>query len=189
MKIPVFLGVGAGLAFLGVSPLAAQESTQEARNAANNEVIFKNYPPRALAAREQGTVQFKVKLDREGHPTECFVTGSSGYAGLDNETCSLILLHAKFKPMRNDDGQHITPTLAGAVNWKIPGAAPIVKMGAQVAQVDDLDKMICKRELETGSLTRSKRTCMTKREWRASSDEMKQPWQDMQGIQGSTHGN
>lgn len=180
-----------GAAVIAASPALAlaQSDQNEARNAANNEVIFKNYPPRALAAREQGTVYFKVKIDRDGHPTECFVTHSSGYSGLDGETCNLILMHAQFKPMRNEDGERVAPYLEGAVNWKIPGGPALPGAVEKIAETNDLDKMICKRELETGSMVRYKRTCMTKREWRAASDEMKQPWAEMQGTLGSTHGN
>ena len=42
------------------------------------QVMFQNYPPRALAAGEQGTVFFVVKLDDKAHPTSCEVTHSSG---------------------------------------------------------------------------------------------------------------
>lgn len=187
-KLSVLLIGGAMLAS-GPMPATAQSEQNEARNAANNEVIFKNYPRRALAAGEQGTVYFKVKIDRDGHPTECFVTHSSGHSALDGETCSLILMHAQFQPMRNAEGERATPYLEGAVNWKLPGGQALSGAARQVAETNDLDKMICKRELETGSMVRYKRTCMTKREWRAASDDMKQPWAEMQGILGSTHGN
>lgn len=180
----VFVGVAASLAL--AQPATATDN--EARNAANNEVVFKNYPARALAAREQGSVIFRVKLDRDGHPTECVVTGSSGHPLLDNETCNLILLHAEFKRMKDKDGRFVSPTLEGAVNWKLPGGPATSGKVFAASESSDLDKMICKRELETGSLTRYRRTCMTKREWRAASDEMKAPYDEVQGRYGSTHG-
>ena len=43
-----------------------------------SEVVFKNYPPRALANREQGAVYFVVALDKDAHPTSCQVTHGSG---------------------------------------------------------------------------------------------------------------
>lgn len=47
-----------------------------------------------------------------------------------------------------------------------PGAGP-------AAPYDELDKMVCRRHAETGSLIRSKRECHTKRQW-AYLDEQNQ---------------
>src|SRR4051794_2215227 len=79
------------------NPVFAQASDAPAsRNAANMDVLRKFYPPRALAAHEQGSVGFSVTIGKDGHPTECNVTKSSGYPLLDQETCQLITLHAEF---------------------------------------------------------------------------------------------
>nr|WP_294850909.1 energy transducer TonB [uncultured Sphingomonas sp.] len=172
-------------AFGGASAFA-QVEFQSARNAANNEVIFKHYPQRALAAREEGSVLFKVKLDDGGHATECFVTGSSGHKLLDDETCDLILRYAKFNAMQDQNGAKIAPYLEGAVNWKLPTTVALTGTAIPVAEANDLDKRICKRQLEPGSLTRYKRICMTKREWRTDSDDMKAEYERLQGTLGST---
>ena len=39
------------------------------------------------------------------------------------------------------------------------------------APVDPLDKIRCQREIETGSLVKSKRVCHTRREWQRISDD------------------
>jgi hypothetical protein len=36
---------------------------------------------------------------------------------------------------------------------------------AKAATASDPDKVICKRQFETGSLVKSTKTCMTRREW------------------------
>jgi len=70
------------------NPALAQPSDPAFRNATNHDVLLKLYPPRALAAREQGAVGFAVTLDKDGHPTECRVTSSSGFPLLDQEPAS-----------------------------------------------------------------------------------------------------
>jgi hypothetical protein len=62
-----------------------------ARDAANWNVLLSQYPARARAAGEQGSVGFNVALDREGYATSCVVTQRSGFKRLDEETCELIL--------------------------------------------------------------------------------------------------
>ncbi|MDO9487813.1 MAG: hypothetical protein Q7J32_05520 [Sphingomonadaceae bacterium] len=37
----------------------------------------------------------------------------------------------------------------------------------QTAAVDDKDKVVCRREVETGSIAKRKKICHTKREWEA----------------------
>ena len=83
-------------------------SDKEARNAVNGDVLLSEYPPRALAAGEQGLVGFKVTLDRDGYATGCEVTHSSGHKMLDQETCELILNRATFKGIKDGDGRKVS---------------------------------------------------------------------------------
>ena len=151
-----------------------------AREAANFDTLMKYYPPRALAAREQGLVGFTIRLDKAGQPTNCEVTHSSGHRLLDEETCALMLIHGVFKPVKDAAGNKTNQVSEGVVNWKIPGAdgAPIMAP-TQVTAATAPEKMICKRELKTGTLADYERTCMTKNEWRLMSDQMKAPWEEI----------
>ena len=90
----------------------------------NGEFIFRKYPPRALAAGEQGSVRFRAEADAEGNVMACKVTRGSGFARLDRETCDLIVNHAKFSPTRDDEGKTHRASHDGIVNWRIPGAMP-----------------------------------------------------------------
>src|SRR6478609_540329 len=95
MSVRLFV-LSAGL--LAASPAISQTSAQQAQNQTNWEIFQKLYPPRALKAREEGAVGFKVTIDKQGTVTDCQVTHSSGHALLDQETCTLITLHAESQP-------------------------------------------------------------------------------------------
>src|SRR5690349_20507432 len=89
-----------------------------------SEVVFENYPPRALRNGEQGSVYFTVTLDKDAHPTACQVTYGSGHPLLDQETCDLIVQHAVFNSVKDKNGHATKSTHEGVVNWRIPGMAP-----------------------------------------------------------------
>lgn len=155
----------------------------------NWETLVKLYPPRALAAREQGTVGFVVKLDSTGQPTECRVTQSSGFPLLDQETCQLITLHAVFKPAAGISGSQVS-THQGVVTWKLPPTAASGLAAIKPVKVAEApEKMICKKIAATGSNVRTERVCMTRTDWLRASDESRKEWEDMQGKKGMTSGN
>jgi TonB family protein len=172
-----------GLALLASAPALALQETpagKAAREAQNYDTLLKYYPARAMAAREQGLVGFKVRLDKAGQPTNCEVTHSSGHRLLDEETCQLILIHAVFKPVKDAAGNKTNQVSEGVVNWKIPGAGGAVP-AAPIAVVasNAPEKMICKRELRAGTLADFERTCMTRSEWKLFSEQMKEPWEEI----------
>ena len=153
----------------------------------NGEFIFRQYPPRAKAAGEQGTVKFRTEVDARGNVMSCKVIGSSGYRRLDDETCEMIIDHATFKPTFDSAGKAREAIHDGLVNWRLagPAAAPAV----QIAAAETPDKIICKRIRKTGSLVTHSRLCMTAREWEHKADQFQDDWGSLQGRYGSTHGN
>lgn len=160
------------------------------RDAANDAVILKNYPAASLAAGEQGSVFFLVSMAADGEPTGCEVTRSSGYPRLDEATCRLMLVQAKFaKKQQPGATRSQVMRHEGVVNWKIPGAAADAAKPIQVASViSPMDKKVCKKTTEIGTLARVTRTCLTRREWLTQSDESRQPWEEWQGRKGMTTG-
>lgn len=170
-------------------PAAAPSSLPAAaqvQRSNNWDVLLSLYPKRALEAKEQGTVAFSVSLDQEGSPTACHVTASSGHPLLDQETCNLVLMHALFKPVTDSNGNKVARTLSGEVNWRLPsGGKPIATPVAMAGG----EKMICKKTQKTGSLAGFERTCMSEREWEAARRDSTDPWSDLQGRKGSSHGN
>ena len=178
-----------GLALLASVAVQAETPAEKtAREAQNYDTLLQYYPKRALAAGEQGLVAFKVRIDKAGQPTNCEVTHSSGYRQLDDETCQLILIHGVFKPVQDSEGNKINQVAEGVVNWKVPGSTAKVVAPVKVTAQNAPEKMICKRELRQGTLAGYERTCMTQTEWRRLSDEMKQPYDEMQGRKGMTTG-
>ena len=177
--------------FLFYPALARGADTAASGNAANMDVLQKLYPPRALAAREQGSVGFTVKIDKTGHPTECNVTKSSGYPLLDQETCQLITLHAIFDPNPALSGSQQS-THAGVVDWRLPssGLAPTAAPAStQATLADSQEKLVCKRVPATGSNVGYERVCASKRSWDKARAEVQDSWDQLQGRKGSTSGN
>ena len=175
-------------AMVVAAPVYAQNAGSGAAQNQDQWAIFqKFYPPRAIAAHEEGAVGFKVTLDSKGDVTDCQVTHSSGHPLLDQETCNVVTLHAVFKP---DPG--LSPsqvhTTEGLIAWKLPGSSAALNSPQPVKQVSDLDKVVCKKSIRTGTLAAVERTCMTNREWARQSDDSREPWDEMQGRKGSTKG-
>lgn len=149
------------------SHATADNGVEQTRNGA---FIFRKYPPRALAAKEQGDVRFRAAYDRKGYVLSCEIVKSSGHRRLDEETCELIVKHARFKPALLSDGRHTDGTQDGIVEWRIPGeAAPVAPRMASSA--DKPDKLICKKVPRLGSMVIMSKQCLTKREWDKQGEE------------------
>lgn len=151
---------------------------------ANGEFIFSQYPPRALAAGEQGSVRFRAEVDAKGNVMSCKVTEGSGHERLDRETCDLIVDHASFKPTLDSEGIARDAIHEGFVNWRIPGASPATTKVAGKSP----DEVVCKRQQKTGSLVTHSRLCLTRREWSQYAQKNQDEFGEIQGKYGSTHG-
>jgi hypothetical protein len=55
--------------------------------------------------------------------------------------------------------------------------------------VDPLDKVVCHREIETGSLTRVRKECRTRREWSQLSDAVRRDAQELRDRSSSVPSN
>ena len=83
------------LAAMAAGSTAAMAADAPDRQAEAN-AAFTEYPKASLANNEQGTVHYRVKIDRRGVPRQCEVTQSSGYERLDLATCDLLMSRARF---------------------------------------------------------------------------------------------
>ncbi|HEX8240080.1 MAG TPA: energy transducer TonB [Allosphingosinicella sp.] len=173
------------------APALAGSSDKAARDAVNGEVLLSQYPPRALAAGEQGSVGFKVTLDRDGYASACEVTHSSGHKSLDQETCELILSRAAFKGIKDGGGRKVSSVHEGVVNWRLPGstAAPSPTWASAGLGKPKPEKKICRRRVKTGSLANYERLCATQADWDRMAQRTKEEWGAVQGAFGSTRGN
>ncbi len=174
------LMLAACLVLLSAPAIAAQDEA-EMRRSKNGDFLFKHYPARALALGEQGRVGFRVTLDNEGSVTSCDVTKSSGFGSLDSETCDLIVRYARFKAARDKSGRAFAATTEGFVNWQLPqGATPGVKLASSKIGLNP-EKIVCRKNVRTGSLVARERHCLTRREWSRAESQAKERLQDVQG--------
>lgn len=171
-----------GLVLVAAMSLTAPDVGQAVQSK-NGEFIFSQYPPRALAAGEQGSVQFRAEVDAKGNVLSCKVTSSSGYERLDRETCDLIVDHATFKPAVDEAGKARAAVHDAVVNWRIPGKEAVTKTASNARSPDQI---VCKRITKTGSLVSHSRLCMTRREWSQYAERNQDEWGSMQGRQGSS---
>ncbi len=175
--------IAVSLAILS-APVAAETPAEAGvQPSTNGEFLFKHYPKRALAAREQGRVGFRVTLDEEGSLTSCEVTQSSGHSSLDSETCELVVRYARFQRVRDEEGRFVRAAKDGFVNWKLPkdlAASGTVRKASGNAGPNP-DKIICRGGVRTGSLVATERRCMTRREWALSSGRAQQQLGELQG--------
>jgi transmembrane sensor len=170
------------------APVATAEASEDQalralREAKNWEVLHKLYPPRALAAREEGVVGFTVKIDGTGNPTSCKITRTSGHPLLDLETCQLIMVHATFKrPTGISRSQE--RSYEGVVNWRVPPTATVAAAPAPkaVAQASPPEELICKRIPQTGSNAAFQRKCMRRSEWQRVSRDNREPWDQQPNL-------
>jgi TonB family protein len=179
--LPSLLILASAISITGAAPDPAQSVQSK-----NGEFIFSKYPPRALAAGEQGAVRFRAEVDEKGNVLACKVTTGSGYQRLDSETCDLIVNHATFRPALDSEGKARAAVHDGFVNWRIPGAAPVAKVASIGGRSPD--EVVCKRITKTGSLVSHSRLCLTRREWVRYAEENQDRYGEIQGKFGNTHG-
>ena len=153
---------------LASSAAIAPAPGETAQQAANREFVVKNYPPGALKRGEQGKVTFRLTIEPDGSLGRCEVVESSGFAGLDNETCEIMVFNARLKPVLNEEGRAIRATQTGFIVWKLPGSETQVAAAATPATMPQPEPVICKRTRKTGSLVAMTKQCMTKNEWKLS---------------------
>jgi transmembrane sensor len=163
-----------------VSVASVSDVKKAARDAKNFNVLQKLYPARALAAGEEGSVGFIVRIDGGGNPTQCKITRTSGHPLLDLETCQLILVHATFKKP-NGVSLSQQKSYEGVVNWTLPANRPASPSPLATAPTPEKpavrsaanDELICRTARRIGSNVATERRCMTRGEWQRASDEVK----------------
>lgn len=83
-------------------------------------VTTNDYPANDLRAEHQGTTRYRLAIDARGAVSECTVTSSSGYPGLDRATCANVARRARFEPATDQTGARIAGSFSGSVTWQIP---------------------------------------------------------------------
>jgi protein TonB len=83
-------------------------------------VTTNDYPTYDLRLGHQGTTRYRLTIDTAGRVTNCAITTSSGWPGLDKAACDRVSARAKFEPATDQTGARIAGAFAGSVTWQIP---------------------------------------------------------------------
>ena len=81
-----------------------------------------DYPQAALAARQAGTVGFRLTVGSNGRVVKCAITRSSQVPILDASTCRVLRSRLRFAPATDASGKLVTGTLDGQYRWILPPA-------------------------------------------------------------------
>jgi TonB family protein len=85
-----------------------------------NWITNDDYPPEALRAAQSGTVGFRLDINATGAVTACTVVHSSMSQALDDKTCTLMMMRARFTPGRDEKGRAIATTWTTRMRWELP---------------------------------------------------------------------
>lgn len=79
-----------------------------------------DYPLLAMQEGREGVATFSATYDSFGAVTGCEITISSGHLDLDQATCDLVKLRARFKPGKDENGNAVGGVHVNKVRWELP---------------------------------------------------------------------
>jgi len=98
-------------------------------------------------------------------------------------------LYARVEPVRNSDGRAIRATQNGFIVWKLPPGAVKVASASGSKTMRKPSQLICRKDIETGSLIATTRQCLTKEQWARQQSQTKQNFEQLQGKDTIMQGN
>jgi len=98
---------------------SSRSSAPKPRNSPENWLIEADYPNSAYRQGRSGTAGFKLTIGLDGRVTDCKITASTGHPDLDEATCRLIPIRARFTPAVKN-GQPAVGTYVGKIPWHLP---------------------------------------------------------------------
>lgn len=81
-----------------------------------------DYPEQAIQSNEEGGVFVQILINPAGDVDTCTVIQSSGFADLDEQTCSIIRTRGKFSPAKDEDGSSVFSLVGVPVVWALDQA-------------------------------------------------------------------
>ena len=90
------------------------------RGKTGNWVTTNDYPTIGLRQEHEGSVRYRLTIDPAGKVNGCTITGSSGFAELDQATCANLTRRGQFEPATDDNGARVTGSYSGTVTWRLP---------------------------------------------------------------------
>ncbi len=83
-------------------------------------ITLADYPDSAIRAGRQGSVAFRLSIGRDGRPSGCAITTSSGSSDLDDATCKNVVKRARFTPAQGQNGEAVDGVYESRVTWTLP---------------------------------------------------------------------
>jgi protein TonB len=83
-----------------------------------------DYPLEALVQGAEGVTAVRLTVDTAGKVSDCKVTGSSGFASLDEATCALFRARGNYIPARDRRGRPTTDRTSIRIRWVLPEDSP-----------------------------------------------------------------
>lgn len=90
------------------------------KNAGGDWFRQSDYPSALQRQGIEGTVFFRLTIDRRGRVKNCVVTRSSGHAELDISSCKAATKRARFESARNGEGRAVEGSYDSKVIWRAP---------------------------------------------------------------------
>jgi TonB family protein len=81
----------------------------------------KDYPWSAVINRLQGTTTLQILVDEKGVVADCSVTGTSGNATIDAQSCAIITERARFRPALDSQGKPTRSSYSQRITWRLAG--------------------------------------------------------------------
>lgn len=104
-------------------PPPAPSFTPRKAKARGNEagwVTTNDYPTNDIRLEHEGTTRVRLTVGTNGRVSNCEVTSSSGWPGLDAATCAKLTSRARFEPATDNTGAQVQGTYSTSVLWRIP---------------------------------------------------------------------
>lgn len=103
--------------------LAAAQSVDTPRPVAigpETWVRYEDYPAEAVRQAWNGRAAFSLLVDKGGAVKSCTITQSSGHTILDQKTCEILMLRARFEPAKDGSGSPIESIYSSGFTWRLP---------------------------------------------------------------------
>lgn len=84
----------------------------------------RDYPREALHNRQEGTVTARLTVSPSGAVSSCTVVESSGHPALDERTCAIFSVRAKFEPARDGRGRAVEAIYTQRTTWRLTQSVP-----------------------------------------------------------------
>lgn len=82
-------------------------------------IVTEDYPKQAVEVAIEGRAGVALASGLNGDPSSCTIRASSGSSILDEATCDLLMIRARFLPARDDSGKPVEGTFTTKVAWAL----------------------------------------------------------------------